>query len=537
LAAANAFSSLDSGVQKLILSLAGIVIATGPVVSAFGAIKQFAGTFVSIWANVLSSVKAGITAFKALDTAMKLTVIGGLIAAVGLLAAAYTHFSSQLTDAERAQKSLSEVNRKAAESVAGQKSEVDTLVAAYKSEGATLDQKKAILSELNRISPEYFGGIRVGKGDIEAITAATAKYSAELIKVAKATAYKDRLVEIEKELLNLNKTAQPSIIQSVGNALLSFGNVSGFAAKQAQTAADNIIEQTKALEAERTALSQNLTQLTLADAATGKLTQSTKAYTESVKQATAAKEAAKTPQISTANIAAVPATSVTSTAENPLPAAPALIEAATTQLKLYSEAAAYASEIQEQLNDGVFNFSEGLTGMTEPLLQQGNLLGAVFVSMGNAIAQAAAQGETSFAKLGQAAVAAGAKIIRAYIQQGVSAAVARALGSLPFPANLAAGAAAGGIAAALFTRAVGAIGIKGFARGTGYAPGGLSLVGEQGPELVNLPRGSQVYSNPKTNRMLDSMGGGGMLSGEFTVRGTDLVLVLERAQNKNQRFR
>jgi tape measure domain-containing protein len=300
LAAANAFASLDSGVQKLILSLAGIVIATGPVVSAFGAIKQFAGTFVSIWANVLSSVKAGITAFKALDTAMKLTVIGGLIAAVGLLAAAYTHFSSQLTDAERAQKSLSEVNRKAAESVAGQKSEVDTLVAAYKSEGATLDQKKAILSELNRISPEYFGGIRVGKGDIEAITAATAKYSAELIRVAKATAYKDRLVEIEKELLNLNKTAQPSIIQSVGNAILSLGNVSGFAAKQAQTAADNIVEQTKALEAERTALSQNLTQLTLADAANNKLNDSTKdltdttgAYDEALRQAEAKASAYK----------------------------------------------------------------------------------------------------------------------------------------------------------------------------------------------------------------------------------------------------
>jgi tape measure domain-containing protein len=537
LAAANAFSSLDSGVQKLILSLAGIVIATGPVVSAFGAIKQFAGTFVSIWANVLSSVKAGITAFKALDTAMKLTVIGGLIAAVGLLAAAYTHFSSQLTDAERAQKSLSEVNRKAAESVAGQKSEVDTLVAAYKSEGATLDQKKAILSELNRISPEYFGGIRVGKGDIEAITAATAKYGAELIRVAKITAAKDRLVEIEKELLNLNKTAQPSIIQSVGNAILSLGNVSGFAAKQAQTAATNIVGQTKALEAERTALANLVTQQTLTDAATGKLTQSTKAYTESVKQATAAKEAAKTPQISTANIAAVPATSVTSTAENPLPAAPALIEAASTQLKIYTEAAAYAADIQDQLNQGIFDFSTGLTGVTEQLLEQGNLLGGVFVSMGNAISQAAAQGETSFAKLGQAAAGAAAKIIRAYIQQGVAAAVAKALSSVPFPLNLAAGAAAGGLAAALFTRAVGAIGIKGFARGTGYAPGGLSLVGEQGPELINLPRGSQVYSNPKTNRMLDSMGGGGMLSGEFTVRGTDLVLVLERAQNKNQRFR
>ena len=31
--------------------------------------------------------------------------------------------------------------------------------------------------------------------------------------------------------------------------------------------------------------------------------------------------------------------------------------------------------------------------------------------------------------------------------------------------------------------------------GTDFAPGGLALVGEKGPELVNLPRGSQVIPN------------------------------------------
>lgn len=35
----------------------------------------------------------------------------------------------------------------------------------------------------------------------------------------------------------------------------------------------------------------------------------------------------------------------------------------------------------------------------------------------------------------------------------------------------------------------------GFASGTNYAPGGLAWVGERGPELVNLPRGSQVIPN------------------------------------------
>jgi hypothetical protein len=34
-----------------------------------------------------------------------------------------------------------------------------------------------------------------------------------------------------------------------------------------------------------------------------------------------------------------------------------------------------------------------------------------------------------------------------------------------------------------------------YASGTNYAPGGLALVGERGPEIVDLPRGSKVYPN------------------------------------------
>jgi len=34
-----------------------------------------------------------------------------------------------------------------------------------------------------------------------------------------------------------------------------------------------------------------------------------------------------------------------------------------------------------------------------------------------------------------------------------------------------------------------------YASGTNSAPGGMALVGEQGPELVNLPGGSQVIPN------------------------------------------
>jgi hypothetical protein len=42
-----------------------------------------------------------------------------------------------------------------------------------------------------------------------------------------------------------------------------------------------------------------------------------------------------------------------------------------------------------------------------------------------------------------------------------------------------------------------------FASGTSFAPGGLALVGEEGPELVQLPRGSRVHSAPETRSLLE----------------------------------
>lgn len=44
--------------------------------------------------------------------------------------------------------------------------------------------------------------------------------------------------------------------------------------------------------------------------------------------------------------------------------------------------------------------------------------------------------------------------------------------------------------------------IPGFASGTDYAPGGLALVGESGPELVRLPRGSAVTPAAQTAQAL-----------------------------------
>lgn len=46
--------------------------------------------------------------------------------------------------------------------------------------------------------------------------------------------------------------------------------------------------------------------------------------------------------------------------------------------------------------------------------------------------------------------------------------------------------------------------IPGFEKGTLFAPGGMALVGEGGPELVNLPRGSRVHTNAQSKRMMNN---------------------------------
>lgn len=69
--------------------------------------------------------------------------------------------------------------------------------------------------------------------------------------------------------------------------------------------------------------------------------------------------------------------------------------------------------------------------------------------------------------------------------------------------------------------------VPGFAAG-GVAPGGLALVGEKGPEIVSLPRGSRVYPNG-TGPQISA--GGGMQSSTFIIELDGRVLAKSTMQH------
>lgn len=74
-------------------------------------------------------------------------------------------------------------------------------------------------------------------------------------------------------------------------------------------------------------------------------------------------------------------------------------------------------------------------------------------------------------------------------------------------------------------------GIPKFAGGVNNFGGGLAIVGERGPELVSLPRGSNVIPNNQI------VGGGStqVVIPQVVVRGQDLLIVFNQAQATNSR--
>ncbi len=104
-------------------------------------------------------------------------------------------------------------------------------------------------------------------------------------------------------------------------------------------------------------------------------------------------------------------------------------------------------------------------------------------------------------------------------------AVIKALDDAPFPFNIGIAALIGAAGAV----EIATINAQKFARGTAFAPGGLAVVGEGGPELVNLPRGAQVFNNQQTRDIVNNQGPeritieiDGQVLGEVLVRQAEL---------------
>ena len=525
---ADGFAGLSDTMKSVILGTAVFVAAVGPMVRLVG----FLGTGIMAVKNAFTSLQiafqtiqaSGIIGWwKGLKTVMQANVIGATIAVVLALAAAFQLLKTDMSAQAQAARAVEHANEQAANAVAMETVNAGLLIDVLKDENASRGEKKRALDTLNAISPKYFGNLDLEKSKTADLDNALKGYTESLLRTAKARAALEQIVELEKQRNSLVQASEASVWQQIGNAILSGGNAAAFAQKNMATLGDNFQSTNKAIDAQIKSLTElaksNADVSSIIAGGSGGSGGGGKSVVSAIKEVNTEYDGA----IRRVGMYAQALLSLKSVQEAARLGKP---------LEKLPQAGGGLGVVQslnagnEQLSNTQQILNKLKIGAEEAAKPIGIMAQAIQAA-GQAMQDAATSGEASFGKLAMAAVSSAAKIIRAWIQQGVAAAVAKALSGLPFPFNIAAGAAAGALAGGLFNKLLSSLKIPAFAEGTRNAPGGLSLVGERGPELVNLARGSQVIPN---HALRGALGGGAQqLYGQFTLSRGDLILAVKSA--------
>ena len=498
-------------------------------------------------------------------------------------------FNRELTASEKALAKVNELTQQAKSDTAAERLQVQQLIEILKDENQGRENKVAALEKLKQISPEYFGQLNIEKLSIDKLTGAYDGYVNSLVMAARAKRAEGELIRIDEELQKaIQKKADAqkayNYMKSVGREVgseagaLVAANQEVDALQKQFNAIKNVIYQEQVrqgvikaapprdfsditgLKMESDELRQNSLLYKLNSEAVNKATtakstfkQVTDGATEGTKKNTKAQKDLNDELEKTASIQSKPIPNFgqlptlptpTGVQSENQPQAPDFsgIQNSTNEFykKQLEQQANQKERLKEQWTqlavDAVYALDQ-LFGAFEArqLATLEKSYKAQLAAAGDSTAKRAAIEAEYEAKREELQKKAGKRkkaFAMAEAAMNTAVAITKTYSEFGFPIGLPLAIAQG----ALGATQIAMIAATPFARGTQYASGGLAMVGEDGPELMNVPRGSQILSNNRTNRALEGINSQANISGEFTVRGTDLVLVLEKAQSKQKRI-
>lgn len=194
---------------------------------------------------------------KLFNTTTKSSPWGWLAAGVVAVITALALYSKRTTDAAAAQKMLNEMTTEAKKSIAGEKIEIERLLTVARDEKKSKDERLAAIKKLNEISPKYLGNLNLENINTTAAKKATEEYIAVLEKKALVQAANEKLVEIEKEFIDLKEQgteAESRWYQTAWNTIASMGNMANMASLNTKTVIGNYNKAFEELAAKKKAL-------------------------------------------------------------------------------------------------------------------------------------------------------------------------------------------------------------------------------------------------------------------------------------------
>jgi len=193
----------------------------------------------------------------------KLNPFGLLLAVIAAVVVGLAAYSKRIADVNAAQKMLIDLNVEAKKSIAGEKAEIERLLIISRDEQRSKEDRLAAIKKLNSISPEYLGNLTLENINTKDATKATEEYIKVLEKKALISAAQEKLIELEKQFIDLKNDGTGAEIrwyQTLWNAISTGGNLASYITKQAITGAMNIDAAFKELALKKKALMGLLTQ-------------------------------------------------------------------------------------------------------------------------------------------------------------------------------------------------------------------------------------------------------------------------------------
>jgi len=216
----------------------------------------------SVVALLTGKLKVAAIQFRAFSAALMANPIGIVVGAVTALAGALYLYSKRMTEAEKLQKTLNNVNLEAENQIIDQKLQMEQLLRIAQDENRSKADRLAAIEKINEISPEYLKGLTLETINTDAARTATDKYIDSLRKKAKIQAAEEQIKEIEKQLneLEIGDGAAPTFWQQTWNAVKTGGNVMAASMANAVTGSNNLINKSKELNLQKEKLLEITTQ-------------------------------------------------------------------------------------------------------------------------------------------------------------------------------------------------------------------------------------------------------------------------------------
>lgn len=191
------FKDLSPATKKIIVVVAGLAAALGPLLVVLGVLMT------SVVPGLIASFGFLSAAFTALTTVIALNPFGALAIAIAAVATYFVFFNNSVDDTIKKQSELAKVNEVAAKSIAAEKAKLAELLFIAKNENIQKSARVKAIKKLNELSPKYFGNLTLEKINTEDATTAVKLYNAALLQTAKVKAAQAKLQDLQSKIIDL----------------------------------------------------------------------------------------------------------------------------------------------------------------------------------------------------------------------------------------------------------------------------------------------------------------------------------------------